>query len=80
VLAQFLLQGLRAGVVGLVVGLAATAYAQKWLASLLYEIQPFDLATFCLASLGLMALLTFAVWWPARRASRIDPQVALRYE
>ena len=80
VLAQFLLQGLRAGVVGLVVGLAATAYAQKWLASLLYEIQPFDFATFCLASLGLMALLAFAVWLPARRASRIDPQVALRYE
>ncbi len=80
VLAQFLLQGLRAGIVGLLVGLAAAAYAQKWLASLLYEIRPFDLATFCLASAGVLALLTFAVWWPARRASRIDPQVALRYE
>jgi putative ABC transport system permease protein len=80
VLSQFLLQGLRAGVVGLVAGLGAAAYAQKWLASLLYEIKPFDAATFGVTSVGLLLLLTFAVWWPARRASRIDPQVALRYE
>jgi predicted permease len=80
VLSQFLLQGLRAGIAGLVVGLGAAAYAQKWLASLLYEIKPFDAATFGVTSVGLLMLLTFAVWWPARRASRIDPQVALRYE
>jgi ABC-type lipoprotein release transport system permease subunit len=80
VLSQFLVQGLRAGIVGLIVGLGAAAYAQKWLASLLYEIRPFDAATFSVATIGLLMLLTFAVWWPARRASRIDPQEALRYE
>jgi ABC-type lipoprotein release transport system permease subunit len=80
VLAQFLAQGLRSGVAGLVAGLGAATYAQRWLASLLYEIEPFDAATFCVASGALLALLAFAVWWPARRASRIDPQVALRCE
>jgi putative ABC transport system permease protein len=80
VLSQFLLQGLRAGIAGLLVGLGAAAYAQKWVASLLYEVKPFDVTTFAVASLGLLMLLMFAVWWPARRASRIDPQVALRYE
>jgi putative ABC transport system permease protein len=80
VLGQFLVQGLRSGLAGLVVGLGAATYAQRWLASLLYEIKPFDVATFCGASAALLALLAFAVWWPARRASRIDPQVALRYE
>lgn len=80
VLAQFLGQGLRAGLVGLLVGLGAAAYAQRWLASLLFEIKPFDVPTFAVASIGLLALLAFAVWWPARRAAKIDPQVALRYE
>lgn len=80
VLRQFLAQGLRSAVAGLVVGLAAAAYAERWLASLLYEIKPFDIATFSIAGVGMLILLLFAVWWPARRASRIDPQVALRYE
>jgi putative ABC transport system permease protein len=80
VLRQFLVQGLRSAVAGLVVGLAAAAYAHQWLASLLYEVKPFDAATFCVAGVGLLLLLTFAVWWPAQRASGIGPQVALRYE
>ena len=80
ILRQFVLQGLRAGAVGLLGGLALAAYAQRWLASFLYGVRPFDLASFGVVSVGLLALLTFAVWWPARRASRIDPQRALRYE
>jgi putative ABC transport system permease protein len=78
--APFLAQGLRAGVIGLLAGLAVAAYAQAWLASWLYEVRPFDLPTFGLAGAGLLLLLFVAVWWPARRASRTDPQVALRYE
>ncbi len=80
ILAQFMRQGLRSGVVGILLGLAGAAYAQRWLTSLLYQIRPFDLVTFCSASLGILALLSLAVWRPARRASRIDPQAALRYE
>lgn len=80
VLGQFLGQGLRAGVAGLFIGLCGAAYVQRWVAGLLYEVKPFDAPTFLLASAGLMLVLAFAVWWPARRASAIDPQVALRYE
>lgn len=80
VLAQFLLQGLRAGFLGLIVGLIAAASAQKWLAAFLYQVAPYDVATFGLAGAGLLAVLAAAVWWPAHRASKIDPQAALRYE
>jgi len=80
VLLQFLWQGLRAGIIGLGCGLAAAAFAQRWVAAMLYQIQPFDLATFGSAGLGVLMLLIAAVWWPARRASRIDPQQALHYE
>lgn len=80
ILAQFAQGGLRAGIVGLGCGWAAAAYAQYWVTAMLYQIQPFDLATFGSASVGVLVLLVAAVWWPARRASRIDPQRALRYE
>jgi putative ABC transport system permease protein len=80
VLRHFLGQGLRAGVAGLAIGLAAVSYAQRWIVSFLFGIQPFDTATFAVASAALLFLLAFAVWWPARRAAAIDPQVALRYE
>ncbi|MDP2998162.1 MAG: ABC transporter permease [Bryobacterales bacterium] len=80
ILSHFLRQGLRSGILGLIVGFAAAAYAQRWLASLLYEVKPFDAATFSAASLGVLSLLSLAVWWPARRAARIDPGSALRHE
>jgi len=80
ILAQFVRQGLRSGIPGLLLGFAAAAYAQRWLKSMLYEVKPFDLATFSLAGLGILALLVVAVWLPALRAARVDPQEALRYE
>ncbi len=80
ILSQFMRQGLRAGIHGLAIGFVAVAYAQKWLAGMLYEVKPFDPLAFASASVGLLSLLLVAVAWPARRASRIDPQQALRHE
>jgi predicted permease len=77
---QFVRQGLRSGIVGLVVGLAVAVFAQKWIATMLYQVRPFDLATFATTAAGIVALLVVAVWLPARRASRIDPNTALHYE
>jgi predicted permease len=80
ILGHFMRQGLLAGGLGLLVGLAATAAVQKWVGTLLYQIHVFDLSTLATATAGIVAVLLLAVWLPSRRASRIDPQTALRHE
>ena len=80
ILAHFTQQGMRAGAAGIVLGLAASLYAQRWVAGMLYQLRPFDVAAFGSAGAGVFVLLLISVWWPARRASRIDPQRALHYE
>jgi putative ABC transport system permease protein len=78
--AQFLRYGLKPGAAGLVLGLGAALFAQRWLTGLLYEVKPFDPLTIAAACGGILFVLVWAVFWPARRASRIDPQSVLRHE
>jgi putative ABC transport system permease protein len=61
---------------GLILALSATTVVR----SLLYGIEPNDLATFLSATLFLLAVSLAASYIPARRASRLDPLDALRYE
>jgi len=79
ILSQFMLQGARSGLLGLGLGFAAVLYAQRWVSGMLYQVKAFDIATYCAAILVILSMLLIAVWWPARRASRIDPQQALRH-
>lgn len=80
ILAEFLRRGAILGVVGLALGLLAAAFTQQFLRGLLYEVQPLDPVTFLGASALVLAALAVAGWWPALRASQIDPRDALRHE
>ena len=66
--------------VGLVIGIGAAVGAAQLLSSLLYGIAPTDPPTFIGVALLLCAVVLLACYIPARRAMRVDPMVALRYE
>jgi putative ABC transport system permease protein len=75
-----ILEGVRLTSIGVAAGLAASFGLTRFMAGLLFGVKPWDPAVFvCVPSLLVLTAL-FAVWVPARRASRIDPTVALRYE
>jgi putative ABC transport system permease protein len=73
-------QGLRLTLIGIAVGLAGSFAATRALASLLFGVSPADLPTFAGVSLLLVAVAMLACYIPARRAMKVDPMVALRYE
>jgi putative ABC transport system permease protein len=65
-------------VVGVAAGASVSAWAARFVTTLLYGMQPRDPLTFAGATLVLATIAAFAGWLPARRASRIDPATALR--
>jgi len=65
---------------GVVAGLAGGAYLSTFVRTLLYEVEPFGPASFVLPVLGLLAVGASAAWFPAKRATRVDPAEALRME
>jgi putative ABC transport system permease protein len=65
---------------GLAVGAIASLWASKFVAALLYGLEPRDPATLIEAVIVLISVAALAAWLPAWRASRIDPAVTLRYE
>ena len=73
-------QGMMLALIAVGVGLAAALAVAKLFAAFLYGVQPHDLVTFIVVPLFLAAVALLACWIPARRAMRVDPMVALRYE
>ena len=72
--------GMKLAVLGIVIGLAGSWALTRFMKGLLFGVQPTDLLTFSLVSLCLLMAAFVACYLPARRATKVDPLVALRWE
>jgi predicted permease len=80
VLRRIAAQGIRVTAIGLAAGIAGSVALTRLIASMLYGVRPTDLVTFAAVSLVLACVALLACYIPARRATKVDPMVALRYE
>lgn len=80
VLKMVLGQGMTVALVGIVVGLALALTLTRLLTTLLFSVSATDPATFVMVGVVLMAIALLACYLPARRATRVDPLVALKDE
>jgi len=78
VLKQVLKEGMVLALIGMAIGLAASFASTRLMESLLFGVSATDAVTFVLASLLLAAIALLACYLPARRATKVDPMIALR--
>jgi len=80
VLRLFVIQGMKPALVGLGIGLAAAFGLTRLMASLLFGVSSTDTLTYAACALLLICVALLACYFPARRATKVDPLVALRRE
>ncbi|HEV1286694.1 MAG TPA: FtsX-like permease family protein, partial [Bryobacteraceae bacterium] len=73
-------QSLPVAILGIACGLGAAAALARLMRGMLYEIDPADPATFAGVAVLVLIVATLAALVPARRATRVDPMIALRHE
>jgi ABC-type antimicrobial peptide transport system permease subunit len=71
-------EGVRVGGIGIAIGVALALWATKWVKPLLYDVSPTEPAIYVTVAAVLLSVAVLASWVPARRATRVDPNVALR--
>jgi putative ABC transport system permease protein len=79
-LKMVLRQGLKLTTLGLAIGLAAAYALTRYMQSLLFGVKATDPSAFVAIALLLIAVALMACWIPAKRATKVDPMVALRCE
>ena len=80
VLRMVLRQGIVLALIGVVLGVAASFALTRLMIGMLFGVKPSDPGTFVGVAVGLLVVALVACWIPARRATRVDPVIALRYE
>jgi putative ABC transport system permease protein len=80
VLKLMLREGLRITLIGVGIGIAVALAVGRFIAGYLYGVKAYDPVTFVAVALLLISVALAACYLPARRATRVDPMVALRYE
>ena len=73
-------QGMKLVLIGITIGLAAVFVLHRLIEKLLFGVSPTDPLTYAVIALLLIGVALLACWIPARRATRVDPLVALRSE
>jgi putative ABC transport system permease protein len=74
------IQGMKLALVGVIIGVGSALALARLMSSLLFGVKPWDPVTIVLVAVLLSGVTLLATYLPARRASRVDPMVALRYE
>ncbi len=80
VLSMVMRHGMILGVIGIALGICAALAASRLLTTLLHEVKPTDPATFAAVTLLLLGVAMASTYLPARRAARLNPNIALRHE
>jgi putative ABC transport system permease protein len=80
VLFLFMRDGAFVAIVGIALGVMGAAATARLLANMLFGVPPKDSVTFAAVSTALLVVCLAATYFPARRATKVDPMIALRYE